>query len=1390
MGAGASLKKGEAKAGATLSVHYVEPIANPSFVQRLLGRVSDAKQVTFQIASSIDESVHNGFVGLEGRMLTNRNWFKESVDAHRKVRLNPDDADNWQIMLALYSEFHVQASGYARILIMQIAAGAKLPRLFKVKESHSVFGASYHVQNMEMFLAEACSDRGTFMRKHIRNMRHLASVLCDEVFVPPTVLVDVMGYRVLCRALPPMMSRRLPNIYLSEYGVVGKTEHDFVRATVMLQRIGLLRHITNGWEESVYGHSFRMFSMEDAHFTSALLCDDVGSLFCIPLRSSPEDSSQQSLFVESDLLELEEWQWRPELFNYYGDILGSTSADQRLKLLSICAFVTKIVVSDSMNALAAELHSTFQPMSASSHDVLEKRSLLSTDLQRRCLNCRLLGIVLLYIATTGVGASFKSIIVHEMVARTMRHHWRQYLASDAKQGGRSGGLDIQLSIFLQRIFRNHGNYVSKFLIPSVFERYAVPAIQFVNIANSVSLDGVQVVSDHDDWCAYLHSHKITIIFMQAGLSPTVHIDQPGITLQDLFGVEDVILRFLNLIGATIQNVEALDVFLKLGKFNSSTPTHVPVNVTETRQKSLTVEIQARIEVDRLTSSSIATFGARHRLNEVLRQLELHSCIIPYPWFGKTLLARTYVEIGQSVGGELRMTSVNLAASNFSRALACNPYQSFLLAALSNFVVNGALEASNVASKARPQTQKAKLRLASTHAPVLKQKVSTPSKKSTWEWRFASSDDIQGWTLDHLFLLAHVIKDAKGLEQPNAWLCHVMGLAVGIVSQACLERFSPFCQRGAFDIAGQIFRRVHATLIMWNDTTGIYPELELLKKLFEESQIMAPQLLGDPQPLPISQMIESDRQIGILIGYCLIHDCEKYAKYMMAPRTEFVISGAIGRCASSTCLETILKLRETSNPEATLGLDAVSIVSAENANDRLLKLLRKRMKMSRSLLVGSAPQISNQGLSGLLIRSNNLRKISFEKCHVANDALLFKISPILTAVTALSIASNDTVTDAGIRCIQQMTSLTDLDLHGCYQISDSSLSEIVLQCVKLNCLNLNRCPNIGDGTLISLAMRCYAVQPPKYFSEKKEHADIMSESVQMQYNSDSIGPQDLWPEATSSLHANDRVVKFDTSGSTESKAPDHRAAQAAADDPQAHPNEEEDDDDDDDTKMSNKYGGVIRDYLEESASSFEPLQLQELPMSDRSDVTIFVNVHSLFLMERLYNDVSSLTISDLYVTAAHNNSMHRTEPGRVSSHIKFKRTMEIGDIDEVSKRINVTLSAKTSLGISLVYGAVAVPLPKFIDVPGQRFRMKIPLSDDFQSKLLKSLKKKPVLGDESQEESYKKSKLTGKKAEVKEAAPVPTIAVIELTVELASPVSKPMHACVSVRDSASNCLCRF
>lgn len=125
---------------------------------------------------------------------------------------------------------------------------------------------------------------------------------------------------------------------------------------------------------------------------------------------------------------------------------------------------------------------------------------------------------------------------------------------------------------------------------------------------------------------------------------------------------------------------------------------------------------------------------------------------------------------------------------------------------------------------------------------------------------------------------------------------------------------------------------------------------------------------------------------------------------------------------------------------------MSIVSAENANDRLLKLLRKRMKMSRSLLVGSAPQISNQGLSGLLIRSNNLRKISFEKCHVANDSLLFKISPILTAVTALSIASNDIVTDAGIRCIQQMTSLTDLDLHGCYQISDSSLSEIVLQCV--------------------------------------------------------------------------------------------------------------------------------------------------------------------------------------------------------------------------------------------------------------------------------------------------------------------------------------------------------
>jgi hypothetical protein len=104
----------------------------------------------------------------------------------------------------------------------------------------------------------------------------------------------------------------------------------------------------------------------------------------------------------------------------------------------------------------------------------------------------------------------------------------------------------------------------------------------------------------------------------------------------------------------------------------------------------------------------------------------------------------------------------------------------------------------------------------------------------------------------------------------------------------------------------------------------------------------------------------------------------------------------------------------------------------------------------------------------------------------------------------------------------------------------------------------------------------------------------------------------------------------------------------------------------------------------------------------------------------------------------------------------------------------------------LYGEVGVPLPKFIDVPGQRFRMKIPLSDDFQSKLLKSLKKKPVVDNESQEESYKKNKLTGRKAEAKEAAPVPTIAVIELTVELASPVSKAIYVC----SSPFNFLCRF
>lgn len=1372
MGAGASLKKNATEAGATLSVHYVEPPANATFVQKLLSRVNEAKQITFRIASSIDEGVHNGFVGLQGRTLTNRNWFAESVKAHRNIRLNPDDAECWQVVLALYSEFNNQACGYARMLTMQLAAGAKLPRLFQVKESHAVFGTSYHVQNMEMFVAEACSDQGAFMRKYMRNMRHFASVLCNEVFVPPSILVDVYGYRVLCRALPPLLSRRSPSVYLSEFGVVGKSEHDFVRAGVMLQRIGLFRHITNGWDESVYAQTFLMFSMQDLEFNAALLCDDVGSLFCIPLRPElqAEPSSLPQPHGDPLVMELEEWQWRPELFNYYGDILGSTSSDGKLRLLDVCAFVTKIVLPHSMSELAEECSSTFTQISASTHDVLEKRVLLSTELQRRCLNCRLLGIALVYIATTGIGATFKNIIAHEMIARTMRNHWRQYLASDAKQGGRSGGLDIQLSIFLQRIFRNHGNYVSKFLIPSVFKKYATTAIQWVNIANTTRFHGVQTAGNQDDWCSFLHNHKITIIFMQAGISPTVHIDQPNITLQELFGVEDVILRFMNLIGASIQNVEALDVFLKLGKFNSSTPTHVPVNISETQHKSLTIEIQARIEVDRLTANSIATFGARYRLNDVIRQLELYSCMIPYPWFGKTLLARTYVEMGQSVGGELKLTSINAAANNLSQALACNPYQTFLLIALSNFVVNGALEKSNMASKARPKTQPAKFRLSSSHLSSKNKRTATPSRTSTWEWRYASSDDIQGWKLDHLFVLAHAIKDAKGFEEPNSWLTHVVGLAVDIVSQACRERFSPFCQRGAFEIAGQVFRRVHATMIKWNNSTQGFPILEFMNHLFEQAQILTPQVLGDPQALQIPQMIENDRQLGVLIGYCLIQDRVEYSKYTISPRTEFVISGAIGRCASASCLETILKLRETSNPEVSLGLDTVSIVLAEHANDRLLKLLRKRMNMSRSLVIGSAPQITNQGLSGLLIRSNNLKTISFEKCHVVNDALLFKIAPVLTAVTSLSITSNDAVTDAGIRCIQQMTNLSNLNLRGCHQVSDSSTSEIVLQCASLTALNLSGCPSVGDMTLLNLAMRCYAVQPPNIFSNEQEPLDMTDKGVQMQYNSNSIGTQELWPEATSVLHPNHRVVKFDVGGITElMHASNHSNTQSinvGHDASQVPPDSQEEDDEG--IKMSTHYGGVIQGYIAESA--YEPLQLHELPMTDRSDVIIFVNIHNVFLMEKLFNDVTSLTVTDLYVTATHNNSMGRTEPGRVSDRIKYSRTIEIGDIDEVSKRINISLSAKTAVGAAMVYGEVTIALPKFIDVAGDRFRVKVPLSDNFNSKLLKSKKIKRNTEDESQEEAYKRGKLTGKKQALLEQSTVPTIAVIELTVELASPVS--------------------
>jgi hypothetical protein len=510
---------------------------------------------------------------------------------------------------------------------------------------------------------------------------------------------------------------------------------------------------------------------------------------------------------------------------------------------------------------------------------------------------------------------------------------------------------------------------------------------------------------------------------------------------------------------------------------------------------------------------------------------------------------------------------------------------------------------------------------------------------------------------------------------------------------------------------------------------------------------------------------------------LIQDREEYSKFRTSPRTEFVIDGAIGRCASAPCLETILKLRETSCAEVSLGLDAVSILLTEHANDRLLKLLRKRMQMSRTLVIGSAPQITNQGLSGLLIRSNNLKSISFERCIVANDSLLFKIAPILTAITSLSITSNDAVTDAGARCIQQMTGLMTLNLHGCYQISDSSMTEVVLQCPSLISLNLSGCPFISDATLLSLAMRCYAVQAPKTFSTQKEPTDMMDDRAQTMYNSDSIGPQEIWPEATSLLQTNNRVLKFDFSGipdSTNDSNPSKiSSSKTGSDSLQTEPEAEEEDDLG--TKMSSKYGGAVKEYIEES--SFEPLSLHELPMTDRSDVTIFVCVHNVFLMEQLFNEVSTLTVTDLYVSATHNNSMGRTErAGRISDQMQFKTTIEIGDIDEVSKRITVSLSAKTSIGASLVYGEIGVPLPKLIDVPGNRFRMKIPLSDGFNAKVLKSKKKKPLIEDQSQEDAYKKGKLTGKKQDLEEQTSVPTIAVIELTIELASPVSM-LRCCV-------------
>ena len=176
----------------------------------------------------------------------------------------------------------------------------------------------------------------------------------------------------------------------------------------------------------------------------------------------------------------------------------------------------------------------------------------------------------------------------------------------------------------------------------------------------------------------------------------------------------------------------------------------------------------------------------------------------------------------------------------------------------------------------------------------------------------------------------------------------------------------------------------------------------------------------------------------------------------------------------------------------IGLTHLNLANCVISEDRLSGLFGSGISL-KSINLKGCKQVSSKFVTRMAKYSPLLNKAILDECiNITEEGLL----PLLTNCPYLQRVAFTGVTNVSdssiIAAVQAhgLRHLKEINLSGCKQLTDASISAIAANCALLNDLSLSGCSNISPGPINEIAKNCHTLRTLNVLGCKRIKSDIL------------------------------------------------------------------------------------------------------------------------------------------------------------------------------------------------------------------------------------------------------------------------------------------------------------